>query len=103
MLELATAEVSPKLGRPTEAMYFFVQTLGQEWFKMTENAPTRQFNAIDGVETGPFYKFCSAATETVSALLPSTSLDAAVRKVTDKWKLRDGWEPGDFIWRKLPS
>jgi hypothetical protein len=86
ILEIATAEVAPKLGRPSTAMYFFVRTLGKEWLDLSGTRPTRHFDAIEGVESGPFYKFCVAAAKTVEALLPSASLDAAIRKVTDEWK-----------------
>ncbi len=88
MLEIATANVSPKMGRPSTGMYYFVRTLGDAWLDMSGTRPTRHFDPLEGVETGPFYRFCVAAAATVEALLPSASLDAAVRKVTDEWKAR---------------
>ncbi len=88
MVEIATAVVTPKRGRPAQSMYYFVRVLGHEWFKLTGKVPTRQFNAIEGTESGPFYSFCSAAAQTVEALLPPASLESAVRKVTDEWKHR---------------
>jgi hypothetical protein len=86
LLSLGNNIVVPKRGRPKAATYHFISRLALEWFRLTGAPPTRSYDAIEGKETGDFYKFCVASAETIRAILPPGRIDSSVRQVCGEWR-----------------
>lgn len=94
LLKFGTQAVRAKPGRPKLATFYFVQSLGMDWFKMTGKPPTRIYDVINSTEAGDFFKFCIACASTVRGLHGFGSFDSAIRKVCREWHT-DSSEP-DF-------
>jgi hypothetical protein len=89
LLAVGSQTVKPRRGRPKEPTYYFVSVLAREWFKLTGEAPVRIYDVLTEQEAGNFHGFCAAAANTVRLVVPIGSLDAAVRRVCEEWKVKE--------------
>ena len=88
VVEFGAANVAPPKGRPQGLTRVFIEKLAQEWRGITGREPTRIWDPIEGRETGDFYRFCEAASETIRPLLPIGGIDAAIRAVCNEIRAR---------------
>ncbi|HUQ35689.1 MAG TPA: hypothetical protein VM144_04865 [Aestuariivirga sp.] len=86
-LQFGSQAIRAKPGRPKLATFYFVQSLGMDWYKMTGTPPTRIYDAINSVEAGDFFHFCVASASTVRGVVEFGSFDSAIRKVCREWHI----------------